>query len=299
MNFIEDFIFFVFTLLFALVVNYKFSYGSESVFEPGEYHSVQTGQNDKYEQLFCAKPKLSHLKADYLFIGEDHRDYKAKEFLIRYLKEFKNLGFKTIFLEYIETKDQHVLDAFNLDPIQHRESAFRTYGLPGDWGYDPYSYLKLTDHLGASGIQLRGLDRRSDLKSDPRLRLNPDQQMAIRDLHMAQVVGHYVIQNPNEKVIFLNGSSHSFHNLNLTSPSFYSLFKAQFPMLKTTNLKVDYYSSDSISSERLFLYRNKVDFRCENDFILYSPVNHEFDFYIFEDTNNFLPTTDYHSSVKI
>ncbi len=281
MNFIEDVILFIFTLLLMLTLNLRISFGQEAL----------TCNPD----LSCAQTTIPHLNSKYIFIGEDHRDYKSKEFIISQLPNLKKLGFTTIFVEYIESKDQLILDKYNINPIEHRESAFRTYGQPGDWGYDPNSYLKLTDQLGAEGFNIRGLDRRSDL----RINITSDDKMAMRDLHMFNVAKNFIYQNPKSKIIFFGGSSHAFVNSNLSAPSFYELFVNHYNQDVVTNIKVDYFNYDSVSRERLRLSLRQTRFRCLNDHILMSPFLGGFDFYLFEDTDEFLPTQDYPYSIAI
>lgn len=247
---------------------------------------------------------LSLTDLKYLFIGEDHRDIKSKKFIIEQIKNFEKLNFETIFVEYIESKDQKIADQFNLNPELYRESLFRTYGLPGDWGYDPEGYLLLTDAIGASGFKIFGLDRRSDLRKSMGL----DKQMSIRDQHMFDVVLKYVLKNPNQKIIFLNGSSHSYINKNLTAPSFYELFTSYFKDLKSEilNIKIDYFEAGSISQERLDfseflknpLNRSSeetidLNLKCPDDsFILFQKNEAEFDYYVFPKTKDILPIHD-------
>lgn len=276
MNFIKDFVFFAFVLLSLTTASSKYAFG--------------------LEPLTCANSIVSQIDSQYIFIGEDHRDFKSKQFIVDYLKDLKSMGFNTIFVEYIESDDQRILDLFNKNPNAYREHVFRTYGQPGDWGYNPTGYLLLTDAIGFYDINIFGLDRRSDL----RINMNSDDKMAIRDQHMFDVVKSFIVLNPEEKVIFFNGSSHSFYNPQLTAPSFYEIFKKNFPRAKTTNIKVDYYNYDSISNERLQISKLNSKLQCPHDYIMYSKeTESNFDFYLFENTTDFLPNIDYPISIPI
>ncbi len=242
---------------------------------------------DVLNPLVCASSEIPFITSQYIFIGEDHRDYKSKQFLIDYLPVFKSMGYKSIFVEYIESKDQQVLNLFNENPILNREKVFRTYGLPGDWGYDPEPYLLLTDAIGYYGIDIYGLDRRSDL----RLRIDPDIKMAIRDQHMFKIANQHILRNPSEKIIFLNGSSHSFKNTKLLKPSFYELFRKFYVNRTTTNIKIDYYTHGSLSLERLMVVDKSSANECPSDYFLFQPSQKRaFDFYIFENSKKLLPT---------
>lgn len=276
MNFIKDFVFSAFTLLALNITIPKYVFGLEII--------------------NCANSKVSQIDSQYIFIGEDHRDFKSKQFIVDYLHHFKSMGFNTIFVEYIESKDQPILNLFNKNPIAYREHVFRTYGQPGDWGYNPTGYLLLTDAIGFYDINIFGLDRRSDL----RINMNSDDKMAIRDRHMFDVVKSFIDLNPDEKVIFFNGSSHSFYNRKLTAPSFYEIFKKNFPDAKTTNIKIDFYNFDTVSIERLKISKLNSQLQCPNDYIIYSEEpKSNFDFYLFENTTDFLPNIDYPISIPI
>ncbi len=248
------------------------------------------------ESIFCAKDQISKIQSQYIFIGEDHRDYKSKKFIVDYLPVLKFIGFDTIFVEYIESYDQKTLDLYNTNPVAYRERTFRTYGLPGDWGYSPTDYLLLTDAVGFYDFDIYGLDRRSDL----RFNIDENMKMAIRDQHMFNLAKKFILENPFKKIIFFNGSSHSFVNTKLSKPSFYQLFKTHFREATTTNIKIDYFNYDSLTRERIRISSVKPKAVCPGDYILFSPLlKNDFDFYLFENTTDFLPTIDYPTSMPI
>jgi uncharacterized iron-regulated protein len=251
------------------------------------------------ESIKCPNSEILNLSdVMYIFIGEDHRDRNSKKFIIEQLEIFKKLNFEIIFVEYIESKDQKIADLYNQNPAQNRENLFRTYGLPGDWGYDPKGYLLLTDALGESGIKVFGLDRRSDLRKN----MDLDQQMTIRDQHMFEVASKYIHKNPDQKVIFLNGSSHSFINKELSSSSFYELFTTYFKDLyknnKILNLKVDYLDPAHISQERLALSQiidqisDPMTICPADSFILFKNNKSQFDYFVFPKSKDILPPHD-------
>jgi hypothetical protein len=264
LNFIEEFILFIFALLAMLTINSKYSFGQE---------------------LQCAHQVLPNINAKYLFVGEDHRDFKSKNFIATYSSEFKRMGFDTIFVEYIESKDQRILDKYYIEPQSTRENVFRTYGQQGDWGYDPLAYLFLTDVLSQNNFHIYGLDRRSDL----RINMNADVKMALRDLHMFNVASEFIKKNPDKKVVFLNGASHSFINPKLSGPSFFEHFVNVFKNESVQNLKVDYYWNDSITPERLYLSKKTTLPNCDFDFLIYKPTQSKFNYYLFENTKEILP----------
>ncbi len=242
----------------------------------------------KSSRLSCPSRTLKNLDPDIIFIGENHFDGFADEFVLNNISTFKELGFEHFFAEYIETRDQRVLDRFNADPVGNMNQLYRTFGMEGDWGYDTSKYLSLSAHVAKAGINIMGLDRRYDLM----FMIDRDKKMEIRDRHMFEVAERFILNNPGKKLIFFNGWAHSFINDRLTAPSFYELFVERFPNLKVVNLKRDFY--DEMSDERLGLANDfeSLSRGCKSEFVFYEGDDSSFDYYVFEQDKPLLPISD-------
>lgn len=243
--------------------------------------------------LSCPQSTLDQENPDIIFIGENHFDPLAAEFISKNVQHFKSMGFNHIFVEYIESRDQYVLDNFNENPVENLNQLYRTFGMEGDWGYDTNKYLNLSVYIAHAGINLMGLDRRFDLM----FMRDQDEKMKIRDQHMFDIAKDFIKRNPGEKLIFFNGWAHSFKNDQLTGKSFYELFKDYFTELNIVNLKKDYY--EEISKERLKIAEKQpiLNENCRSEFVLYtSESTDDFDYYIFENNEPLFPVSDRYTS---
>lgn len=245
-------------------------------------------------EMACAEEAIPEIQAQYIFIGENHLDLNSRDFLSANLLYFKSLGFNDLFVEFIETKDQHIVDQFNKDPKANYQNILRTYGLPGDWGYDTDSYTYLVLRVAVSNIRLHGLDRRTDLHYI----VDKDLKMGIRDEHMFTVAKQFIERNPEKKIIFFNGYDHSFKNEKLKSPSFYQRFIEHFHDKKIVNIQKDFRRDYSKLRIQLFDKYKSLDLNCESGFVFYKhPKNSSFDYSILESNENLFPIED--SSVSL
>lgn len=293
MQILEEIFLFIFTLLAMLICGFNYSHAALGSSSNVKTELQYLNRSKEVLDVSCFKNDIPNINAQYIFIGEDHFSYTSKKFLSSNATALVDLGFETIFVEYIESENQHLVDAYNKEPKNNVQNILRTFAQPGDWGYDPESYFYLTGNLSSSKMEIRGLDLRSELN----FITNLEEKMAIRDLHMFNLVKDYIKKNPTKKIIFFNGWSHSFVNKELIAPSFYEYFINFYSKNNILNIKIDHYSADYISSERLKMESSPPGFDCENDFYNLKFKSKDFNFYIFENTKNFLPIID--SSIPI
>jgi len=226
---------------------------------------------------------------DIIFIGENHFDNNTSDYIATHLQLLESMGFQSFFLEHLESDQQN-----NIDQIYRKQPVNNSMTLEllkeSKWGYSNRKYQTITKNIMGSSIKAYGLDRRSDLKSVD----DPDERMALRDLHMFQVVKKHIEQNPESKIILLNGSSHSYINRQLPSPTVYQRIKEYFPNKKTLNLKVDYYKDFTPQRLGLAKKHNMLEKQCQSGFFLFQDSqDSSFDYYIFKDFKRFFPIGNY------
>lgn len=252
-----------------------------------DYESFEGPSRQAQSKVSCPKEALEKESPDFIFLGENHWDSLAQNFIINHIDLFKELGFEFFFAEYIESQDQHYIDRFYENPTQmNLNYLYSTFANPSDWGYSPEKYLRISLGVMASGMRLMGFDRRRDLELE-----KEDIQMAIRDRHMFKVAEEFVLNNPGKKAIFFNGWSHSFLNNSLAAPSVYERFIERFPGKKVLNLKRDYYEELSRQRMKIYQYSSQLSEGCEGEFLFYRD-DEKFDFYIFEENQPLFPISE-------
>ncbi len=245
----------------------------------------------------CALPLIKSLDAQYLFFGEDHRDLNPSDFFSETLPTLKLNGYEIFFLEFFDSADQPLIDQYVL---RHDQEYNLLYSLFYDFGYNLEKYAIITNNLIKNNLNFLGIDRRKDIKT-----VFPDNaKLALRDLHMFTTAFYFIQKNPDKKIVFFNGSSHSTYNKNPEGPSFYELFKEHFKNSKTLSFKFDYFSNKSLSRQRLklhSLHKELIDFKCKSGFFILTDraINSDFDYYIFKDKERAFPSLPKHGSHAI
>lgn len=236
----------------------------------------------------CPEEVLSKTEAQYIFIGESHPDGKPISFFETTLPILKNKGFEYFFAEYFASIDQPIIDKY----FYKEGFLSKIFLLFSDWGWNPLKYEMITSLVQENEFSLIALDRRRDL----RINMDPDEKMARRDFHMFKIAVEFIDQNPDAKIIFYNGSSHSHINTGLPTPSFYAAFKEYYPDLKTINIKIDdagYYSFSPQKKKINFLNSGVINLGCKSGtFFFNDPDTDEFNFYGYQDNSPIYPIQD-------
>lgn len=239
-----------------------------------------------HPSLMCPSDVFSNIEAKYLFIGEDHTDPNLTDFFKITLPILKKQGFTVFFAEYIDSADQRVVDMmrpYETKELHHFDYLYENF-------YDYYKYRLITQYVLENDFQLIAMDRRKDIRT----LINDDRKLAFRDSHMFEVTLKFIQRNPESKIIFYNGSSHSFKNSNIHGPSLYEQFISFYGVQQVKNIKLDHYNGRTVSPERIRINQISseiIDLKCRSGLYFYKPpVDSNFNFYGFKDNQKAFPT---------